>query len=76
MLVLSALLVRSPAQAATGWEDLPEGLLSQIASGRDDLKVMRRVCGAWERGYNCSVTKVNLRGGNILTTASGRLAEK
>lgn len=38
------------------WRDLPIELLSKVASGRDDLKVMRLVCSSWQEGYDDSTT--------------------
>lgn len=44
--------------SSSRWKDLPADLLEKIASGRDDLKVMREVCPGWKTAYEVSVTRI------------------
>lgn len=56
---------------AVDWEmGLPLGILSAIAQGRDELKVMRLVCKNWQTGFNTSIKCIRVTEKGPLVPAS------
>lgn len=48
---------------------LPSGVLSLVAGGRNELKVMREVCHNWQHGFEDSVSKITSGEGPPLPSA-------